>query len=93
MEKVLAIVGPTAVGKTGFGIELARRYDGEIISGDSIQIYRGLDIGSAKPTETELSQAVHHLIDIKDPKDHYSVKQFQDLARQCIKEISDKGKL
>ncbi|MBR4461466.1 MAG: tRNA (adenosine(37)-N6)-dimethylallyltransferase MiaA [Erysipelotrichaceae bacterium] len=93
MEKVLAIVGPTAVGKTGFGIELARRYDGEIISGDSIQIYRGLDIGSAKPTKDELSQAVHHLIDIKGPRDRYSVKQFQDLARQYIQEISEKGKL
>ena len=93
MEKVLAIIGPTAVSKTGFGIEMARRYDGEIISGDSIQIYRGLDIGSAKPTKKELSQAVHHLIDIKDPKDRYSVKQFQDLARQCIKTISDNGKL
>ncbi|MBQ6559604.1 MAG: tRNA (adenosine(37)-N6)-dimethylallyltransferase MiaA [Erysipelotrichaceae bacterium] len=93
MEKVLAIVGPTAVGKTGFGIQLARRYDGEIISGDSIQIYRGLDIGSAKPTKDELSQAVHHLIDIRDPKGRYSVKQFQDLARRCIREISEKGKL
>ena len=93
MEKVLAIVGPTAVGKTDFGIRMARRYDGEIISGDSIQIYRGLDIGSAKPNEIELSQAVHHLIDIKDPKERYSVKQVQDLARQCIEEISGRGKL
>ncbi len=93
MVKVLAIVGPTAVGKTDFGIRMACRYDGEIISGDSIQIYRGLDIGSAKPNEIELSQAVHHLIDIKDPKERYSVKQFQDLARQCIQEIGTRGKL
>ncbi len=93
MEKVLAIVGPTAVGKTDFGIRMARRYDGEIISGDSIQIYRGLDIGSAKPNAAELSQAIHHLIDIKDPKERYSVKQFQDLARKYIKEISERGRL
>ncbi|MBO4358906.1 MAG: tRNA (adenosine(37)-N6)-dimethylallyltransferase MiaA [Erysipelotrichaceae bacterium] len=93
MKKVLAIVGPTAVGKTQFGIRCADLFDGEIISGDSIQIYRGLDIGSAKPSKEELSQAVHHLIDIRDPKENYSVKQFQDLARECIDEISGRGKL
>ena len=93
MEKVLAIVGPTAVGKTGFGIRVANAFDGEIISGDSIQIYRGLDIGSAKPDAEELSQARHHLIDIKDPHDRYSVKQFQDLAREKIEELGKKNKL
>ena len=92
-QKVLAIVGPTAVGKTAFGIRCASQFNGEIISGDSIQIYRGLDIGSAKPDSEELSQAVHHLIDIKDPDDHYSVKEFQELCREKINEISEKGKL
>ena len=87
------IVGPTAVGKTRFGIECARLFDGEIISGDSVQIYRGLDIGSAKPDADELSQARHHLIDIRKADEKYSVKQFQELCRACIDDISDRGKL
>ena len=93
MQKVLTIIGPTAVGKTAFGIESARFFDGEIISGDSIQIYKGLDIGSAKPTREELAMAKHHLISIIDPKGNYSVRQFQQLARECIDQISSKGKL
>lgn len=93
MKKVLAIVGPTAVGKTNFGIECANAFNGEIISGDSIQIYKGLDIGSAKPTKQELSQAKHNLIDIKEPTDNYSVKQFQDLGRECIEKIHNENKL
>ena len=93
MKKVLVIVGPTAVGKTQFGIKCANTFNGEIISGDSIQIYRGLNIGSAKPDQEELSKAIHHLIDIKDPDERYSVKQFQDLSRQLIDEISQKNKL
>ena len=93
MQKVLAIVGPTAVGKTEFGIRCASLFDGEIISGDSIQIYKGLDIGSAKPDSEELKQAKHHLIDIKDADGTYSVKEFQELAREKIDEISAMGKL
>lgn len=93
MKKVLSIVGPTAVGKTNFGIECANTFNGEIISGDSIQIYKGLDIGSAKPTKQELSQAKHNLIDIKEPTDNYSVKQFQDLGRECIEKIHNENKL
>ena len=93
MQKVLVIIGPTAVGKTAFGIACAEAFNGEIISGDSIQIYRGLDIGSAKPTKEERSMAKHHLIDIIDPKEGYSVRQFQQLARECIEEISSNGKL
>lgn len=93
MKKVLAIVGPTAVGKTKFGIKCANDFNGEIISGDSIQIYRGLDIGSAKPNREELDSAKHHLIDIKDPKENYSVKAFQDLAREKIETISENNKL
>ncbi len=93
MQKVLVIVGPTAVGKTDFGIECAGLFNGEIISGDSIQIYRGLDIGSAKPTADERSRARHHLIDIKEADENYSVKQFQELGRSCIKEISERNRL
>ena len=93
MQKVLVIIGPTAVGKTAFGIECAKAFNGEIISGDSIQIYKGLDIGSAKPTKKERSLAIHHLIDIVDPKGSYSVRQFQQLARECIDQIGSEGKL
>lgn len=93
MQKVLAIVGPTAVGKTDFGIKCANLFDGEIISGDSIQIYKGLNIGSAKPTKEELSQAKHHLIDIKEATESYSVKEFQDLGREKIDYIYKENKL
>lgn len=93
LRKVLVIVGPTAVGKTSFAIECANTFNGEIISGDSIQIYEGLDIGSAKATLEERKQAKHYLIDIKKPDENYSVKQFQDLGRQCIDEISAQNKL
>ncbi len=93
MKKVLVIVGPTASGKTSFGILCANKYNGEIISGDSIQIYRGLDIGSAKATVIERDSAVHHLIDIKDASDNYSVKEFQELGRNLIDDITSRGKL
>lgn len=93
MKKVLAIVGPTAVGKTDFGIRCANTFNGEIISGDSIQIYRGLDIGSAKPSKEEREKAIHHLIDIKSPKDNYSVKEFQERCRELIDSISSDNKL
>lgn len=93
MEKVLAIVGPTAVGKTNLGIECAKSFNGEIISGDSIQIYKGLNIGSAKPSEEERQGIKHYLIDIKDADSNYSVKEFQDLGRECIEKISSKEKL
>ena len=92
-QKVLVIVGPTAVGKTAFGIRCANEFNGEIISGDSIQIYKGLDIGSAKPSKEELAQATHYLIDISEADGNYSVKQFQELSRKCIDEISEKDKL
>ena len=93
MKKVLVIVGPTASGKTSFGIECAGLFDGEIISGDSIQVYRGLDIGSAKATAAEREQARHHLIDILDPREHYSVKEFQDMGRELIDRLNEQKKL
>lgn len=93
MEKVLVIVGPTAVGKSSFGIKCAENFNGEIISGDSIAIYRGLDIGSAKPDIDEQNKVKHYLIDIKDPDDNYSVKQFQELSRHYIDQISKDNKL
>ncbi len=93
MKQVLVIVGPTASGKTSLGIKCANKYNGEIISGDSIQIYRGLDIGSAKASKDEQSRAIHHLIDIKDPFDNYSVKEFQEKGRALIDDITNRNKL
>ena len=93
MKKVLVIVGPTASGKTDLGIKCANKYNGEIISGDSIQIYKGLDIGSAKASKDEQKQAIHHLIDIKDPFDTYSVKEFQEKGRALIDDITSRNKL
>jgi len=92
-QKVLVIVGPTASGKTALGIKCANLFNGEIISGDSIQVYKGLDIGSAKADEKERSEAIHHLIDIKEAKDNYSVADFQSLSRYLIREISSKNRL
>ena len=76
MKKVLVIAGPTASGKTSFSIELAKRLNTEIISGDSIQVYKGFDIGSGKVTEAEKEGVPHHLIDILEPGIQYSVKDF-----------------
>jgi tRNA dimethylallyltransferase len=84
MKKVIVIAGPTAVGKTSFSIELAKRYGLEIISGDSIQVYKGLDIGSGKVTKEEMNGVKHHLIDILSPKDAYNVSIFQKMARELI---------
>ena len=84
MKKVLVIVGPTASGKTSVGVECAKKFNGEVISGDSIQIYKKLDIGSAKITEKEKQNIVHHLIDIKEPDENYSVMEFQKIGRELI---------
>ncbi len=92
-DKVLVIIGPTAVGKTKLSIELAKRLNGEIISGDSMQVYRGMDIGTAKIKPEEMEGIPHHLIDIKDPSENFSVAEFQELVRAKISEISSRGKL
>ena len=93
MKKVIVIVGPTAVGKSDAGIYLAQNFNGEIISGDSIQVYKGLDIGSGKVSADEKMQAVHHNVDNIDPKDDYSVANFQIDSRRLIDEISNENKL
>lgn len=84
MKKVIVIAGPTAVGKSDFAVRIAKKYGLEIISGDSIQVYRRLNIGSGKVTEEEMKGVKHHLIDILPPKDSYSVSDFQHMARKCI---------
>ncbi|MBW9212561.1 MULTISPECIES: tRNA (adenosine(37)-N6)-dimethylallyltransferase MiaA [Terrabacteria group] len=88
MRKVIAIVGPTASGKSDFAIRLAKEINAEIISGDSIQVYRGFNIGSGKVTKEEMAGIPHHLMDIKGPKDKYSVKEFQSLSRQILAETN-----
>jgi len=93
MKKVIAIVGPTAVGKTKLGIELAKVLNGEIISGDAMQIYRGMDIGTAKVTTLEMEVIPHHLLDEKNPDERYSVAEFQKSVRAKIDEISEREKL
>jgi tRNA dimethylallyltransferase len=92
-EKLVVIVGPTAVGKTELSLELAEQFDGEIISGDSMQVYRGMDIGTAKATPEERARVPHHLIDIIDPDEEYSVALFQEAATRLITEINARGKL
>lgn len=87
------IVGPTAVGKTDLSIQLAKQFNGEIISGDSMQVYRGMDIGTAKATPEEQRQVPHHLIDIKDPEESFSVAEFQKLALEAIADIQSRGHL
>ncbi|MED1606574.1 tRNA (adenosine(37)-N6)-dimethylallyltransferase MiaA [Cytobacillus kochii] len=92
-EKIIILIGPTAVGKTKTSIELAKKYNGEIISGDSMQIYKGMDIGTAKITKEETEGISHHLIDIKEPDESFSTAEFQTIVREKITEISSKGKL
>ena len=92
MQRLLILVGPTGVGKTATAIELCERLDGEIISADSMQIYRGLDIGSAKPSAAEQARARHHLIDIREPDETYSAAQWADDARVAINDMVARGK-
>lgn len=92
-SKVIAVVGPTASGKTALGIEIAKCFDGEIISCDSMQIYRHLDIGTAKPSKEEMQGVPHHMIDIADISESYSVGRFCEEAHEKIKDILSRGKL
>lgn len=91
--EVVAIVGPTASGKTALSIKMAKEFNGEIINGDSMQIYRGLDIGTAKITTEEMEGVPHHLLSIKEPTESFSVADYQGLVRDKIEEIRKRGKL
>ena len=82
MNKVIVITGPTAVGKTKLSIELAKRYNGEIINADAVQVYKGLDIGSAKVTEEEKEDISHHLFDIKEVDEEYTIYHYQKDCRK-----------
>lgn len=93
MKKVIAIVGPTAVGKSALGLKLAQKFNSEIISGDSMQIYRHLDVGTAKDSPAELKAVPHHLVDICDPDQRYTVKNFQERAKSIITNLNKQGKV
>ena len=92
-ERVAVILGPTATGKSHCAIELAKRLNGEIISGDSMYVYRGMDIGTAKPTEEELAAVPHHLVDILPADAKFDVVDFKEQAEALIKDINARGKL
>jgi tRNA dimethylallyltransferase len=93
LPPLVAIVGPTAVGKTALGIDLARRLGGEVVSADSRQVYRKMDIGTAKPTPAERAAVPHHLLDVIDPNDDFSLAAYQEQAMTAIAEITARGKL
>ena len=91
--KILVIVGPTASGKTRMAVELAQRHNGEGISADSMQIYRTMDIGTAKPTQEEMGGIPHHMIDVADPEEDFSVARYVEMAAQCVDDVLARGKL
>lgn len=93
MKKIIVIVGPTGIGKTELGLDLAQKFNGEIVSGDSMQIYQEVSIGTAKPTQEELKKVKHHLVDQRSVFDEYSVKDFVKQATSAIDEINKKGKV
>ena len=92
-EKILVITGPTATGKTRLSVELAKKLNGEVVSADSMQIYRGMDIGTAKVTKAEMQGVPHHMIDIADPSEDYSVSRYVEEADAAVRDILSRGKL
>jgi tRNA dimethylallyltransferase len=92
-EKVIVVIGPTAVGKTKLSIDIAKKMNGEIINGDSTQVYRSLNIGTAKITQEEMEGIPHHLIDIKEADESFTVADFQKVVRPLITDITNRGKV
>ena len=91
--KIVCVVGPTACGKTTLGIALAKKFNGEVVSCDSMQIYRGMEIGTAAPTKEEMDGIPHHMVGIADPSESYSVARFVETATACVDDILSRGKL
>ena len=91
--KILVISGPTASGKTRLAVELALRHGGEVVSADSMQVYRRMDIGTAKPTPEEMRGIPHHMLDVADPEEDFSVARYVELAAPCVDDILARGKL
>ena len=93
MSKILVVVGPTAIGKSNLAISLAQKFNGEIINGDSIQVYKELNIASAKINKWQMKNIPHHLLDYKEVTDDYNVAIFQEDARKAIQDITSRNKL
>ena len=91
-RKLIVIAGPTASGKTALSIRLAKLLDGEVVSADSMQIYRGMDIGTAKPTAEEMEGVPHHMLSVCDPGEEYSVSRYAQEADACVQDILGRGK-
>ena len=92
-QRVICVVGPTASGKTKMGVALAKRFSGEVVSVDSMQIYRGMAIGTAAPTPAEMEGVPHHMIGVADPAENWSVSRFTEAADRCVQDILSRGKL
>ncbi|HBF86885.1 MAG TPA: tRNA (adenosine(37)-N6)-dimethylallyltransferase MiaA [Clostridiales bacterium] len=92
-DRLIVVCGPTASGKSALAVEIAEKFDGEIISADSVSVYRGLDIGSAKPTEEERKRAVHRLIDVASPFEEFSVSEYEKLALPVVYDAIKRGKI
>ena len=93
MNEIIAIIGPTAVGKTALSFKLAERFQTELVSADAYQVYKGMDIGTAKATKAELATYRHHLIDIIEPNEDFSAAAFQEAARTTIEDLHERGKI
>ncbi len=91
--KLVVIVGPTAVGKSDFAVKYAKKHNGEVISADSRQVYKGLDIGTGKITKKEMRGIKHHLLDVADPRRQFNVGKYKELAQKAIADISSRNKL
>ena len=91
--KILVITGPTASGKTRLAVELAKAHNGEVVSADSMQIYRRMDIGTAKPTPGEMQGIPHHMIDVADPEEDFSVARYVDMAAAAVDSVLARGRL
>ena len=91
--RIVCVAGPTACGKTKMGVLLAKAFNGEVVSADSMQIYRGMDIGTAKPTAEEMGGVPHHMLDVADPAEDYSVARYVHDADACVQDILTRGKL
>ena len=91
--KILVISGPTASGKTALAVELAKQHNGEVISADSMQIYCRMDIGTAKPTKEEMQGIPHHMMDVADPAEDFSVARYVEMAARCVEDVTSRGKL
>ena len=92
-NRVIAVVGPTASGKTRLAVEIAKRYNGEIVSADSMQIYKYMDIGTAKPTDEEMQDIPHHLISIVEPTETFTLQDYLERAKVCVDDILSRGKI